>query len=92
MFVARLPGKTEVKHSGYTAVDDRVWLEAIGKDSDLTTRDLMAAYYYTDDGETDLTDEQLQESFDRLFKRGYFSETLVLDEQASFDIRRPSRG
>jgi hypothetical protein len=70
------------------AVDDREWLEAIGKDPELTTRDLMAGYYYTDAAETDLTDDQLGESFGRLFARGYFSEILVLDKQASFDVRK----
>jgi hypothetical protein len=74
--------------SAQTAVDDHEWLEAIGKDPELTTKDLMAGYYYAGADETDLTDDQLQESFDKLIERGYFTPILVLDEQASFDVRK----
>jgi hypothetical protein len=74
--------------SAQTAVDDREWLAAIGKDPDLTTKDLMAGYYYADADETGLTDDQLQESFDKLYERGYFAPVLGLDEQASFDVRK----
>jgi disulfide oxidoreductase YuzD len=85
----RQPAETgERDMSAQTAVDEHEWLEAIGKDPDLTTRDLMAGYYYTDVGETDLTDDQLHESFDKLIERGYFAPILVLDKQASFDVRK----
>jgi hypothetical protein len=70
-----------------TAVDPAEWLEAIGTDPDLTTRDLMAGHYYAD-ADTDLTDDQLQESFEKLLERGYFTAVLVLDEQASVDVRK----
>jgi 2-hydroxychromene-2-carboxylate isomerase len=70
------------------AIDTDDWLAAIAGDPGLTTRDLMAGYYYTDDAETDLTDDQLQESFDKLVSRGYFGAVLVLDEHASLDVRK----
>lgn len=70
------------------AIDTDDWLAAIASDPELTTRDLMAGYYYTDDGETDLTDDQLQESFDKLVGRGYFAAVLILDERSSFDVRK----
>jgi hypothetical protein len=71
-----------------TAIDTDEWLEAIGKDHCLTTRHLMAGYYYTDSAETDLTDDQLDEAFADLYKRGYFATILVLDKRASFDVRK----
>jgi hypothetical protein len=54
----------------------------------LTAKDLLAGYYYAGADETGLSDELLQESFDKLAERGYFEPVLVLDEQASFDVRK----
>jgi hypothetical protein len=68
-------------------IDNDQWLEAIEHDPELTTGDLLAAYYYIG-ADTDLTDDQLQASFGRLYDRGYFAPVLVLDGQASFDVKR----
>jgi hypothetical protein len=70
-----------------TAIDSQEWLEAIDQDPELTADDLLAGHYYAG-AETNRTDEQLQASFDKLADRGYFTPILVLDEQASFDIRK----
>jgi hypothetical protein len=69
------------------AVDNYEWLETIDQDPELTPDDLLAGRYYVG-AEADRTDDQLQESFDRLYDHGYFTTVLVLDEQASFDVRR----
>jgi hypothetical protein len=69
-------------------VDNAEWREAIGEDPRLTTKLLMAGYYYTDSAETDLTDDQLDEASADLYELGYFAAVLVLDEQAAFDCRK----
>lgn len=71
-----------------TAIDTDDWLRAIALDPELTAKDLLAGYYYAGADETGLSDELLQESFDKLADRGYFAPILVLDEQASFDVRK----
>jgi len=69
------------------AIDEIEWLHAVQRDPDLTAEDRQAALYYAD-FDTDLTDEQIQGSFDKLIDLGYFAPVLVLNEQPTFDIRR----
>jgi hypothetical protein len=82
-----LPRETEENGMTITAIDSHGWLEAIDRDPGLTPEDLLAGHYYAG-ADTDRTDELLQESFEKLAERGYFTPILVLDKRASFDVRK----
>ena len=92
---------TQEDHMTITAVDPTEWLHAIEHDRRHSPQDVLVSRYYAADPilqsaewcapfadpDDDLTDEQIQESYEKLYAHGYFKTVLVLDEQAKFDCR-----